>query len=102
MDVNPDHVFKLLPSIRNGGDVSKISSLIGPWIGGGGVENNEDVDLMLRDGEKMVLVVENASVVAGMEAMSRRRLAAAIAAPVAAVFADDISDGSILSSCVVM
>ena len=47
------------------------------------MENNEDVDLMLRDGEKMVLV-ENASV------LSRRRLAATIAAPAAAVFADDI------------
>jgi hypothetical protein len=60
--------------------------LIGPWIGG--VENNEDVDLM-RDGEKMVLV-ENAFVLlAGMEG-SRRRLVAAIAALTAAVFADDI------------
>ena len=57
------------------------------------MENNEDVDLMLRDCEKIVLVVENASVVVGiMEAMSRRRQAAAIAAPVAAVFADDIMD----------
>lgn len=52
------------------------------------MENKEDVDLM-RDGEKMVLV-ENASVVAGVEASSRRRLVAAIAAPAAAVFADDI------------
>ena len=56
--------------------------------------SKEDVDLMLRDGEKMVLV-ENASVLAGMEAMSRRRLVAAIAAPAAVLFADDIMDSDV-------
>ena len=65
------------------------------------MESNEDVDLMLmRDGEK--ILVENAFVVAGMEATIRRRLAATIAAPAAAVFADDIMIAGCVSCITLM